>query len=239
MKIASMKWMLLLALGLLLVGCQATEAKEELADGSLTTEVVDSHSQGNNDSDDHDHDHSEEDEKIYKGYFEDNQVEHRSLSDWEGNWQSVYPYLLDGTLDEVFTHKAEATGKMSATEYKEYYEIGYKTDTERIVIQGDTVTFFTDGEEVSGKYEADGFEILTYEAKNKGVRYIFKLVEPTEGLPQYIQFSDHRIAPDVSDHYHLYGGDDREALLEEVVNWPTYYPSTMDGHTIAHEMIAH
>ncbi|RKJ68153.1 hypothetical protein D7X33_24545, partial [Butyricicoccus sp. 1XD8-22] len=24
-----------------------------------------------------------------------------------------------------------------------------------------------------------------------------------------------------------------------VENWPTYYPAHMDGHTIAHEMIAH
>ena len=24
-----------------------------------------------------------------------------------------------------------------------------------------------------------------------------------------------------------------------VTNWPTYYPSTMDGHSIAHEMTAH
>ncbi|ANY76190.1 metal-binding protein [Paenibacillus ihbetae] len=187
----------------------------------------------------HNHDHDEEAEAIYKGFFEDSQVQNRTLSDWEGDWQSVYPYLLDGTLDEVFAHKAEDSGKMTAEEYKEYYDVGYKTDTERIVIEGDTVTFFTKGQQHSGKYQSDGYEILTYEAGNRGVRYIFKSVEEVEGLPRYIQFSDHRINPSKSDHFHLYWGDDRKALLEEVTNWPTYYPSDMDGHSIAHEMMAH
>ena len=124
-------------------------------------------------------------------------------------------------------------------EYKEYYKKGYQTDVDRIVIQKDTVTFFKNGKEYSGKYTYDGYEILTYDAGNRGVRYIFKLAKKAEGLPQYIQFSDHSIYPTKASHYHLYWGDDREALLDEVKNWPTYYPSKMDGHDIAHEMMAH
>ena len=147
--------------------------------------------------------------------------------------------MLDGTLDEVFAHKAEQKGDMTAKEYKAYYDIGYKTDTKRIVIDGDNMTFFSNGDAYTGEYQSDGYEILTYEAGNKGVRYIFKLVEPTEGLPQYIQFSDHSISPTDASHYHLYWGDEREALLEEVINWPTFYPSEMNGHTIAHEMMVH
>jgi hypothetical protein len=46
----------------------------------------------------HDHAHDHGDDQIYKGYFEDSQIKDRALSDWEGDWQSVYPYLLDGTL---------------------------------------------------------------------------------------------------------------------------------------------
>ncbi|MDZ5712763.1 metal ABC transporter solute-binding protein, Zn/Mn family [Jeotgalibacillus haloalkalitolerans] len=192
---------------------------------------------------DHDHDHSheldEEAQKIYDGYFEDDQIEDRPLSDWEGDWQSVYPYLKDGTLDEVFAHKAEE-GDKTAEEYKEYYTEGYVTGVNRIVIEDDTFTFYEDGEQSSGVYTYDGYEVLTYEAGNRGVRYIFKLEETQEGtMPAYIQFSDHGISPTDAHHYHLYWGDDREALLEEVVNWPTYYPSDMDGEEIAHEMMAH
>ncbi|WP_299742389.1 metal ABC transporter solute-binding protein, Zn/Mn family [Rossellomorea sp. y25] len=191
----------------------------------------------------HDHDHShkldEEAQKIYDGYFEDEQVKDRELSDWEGDWQSVYPYLLDGTLDEVFAHKAE-DGDKTAEEYKEYYTIGYKTGVERIMIDGDTFTFYEDGKKSSGHYTYDGYEILTYEKGNRGVRYIFKLADEEEGkMPNYIQFSDHSIAPTDSHHYHLYWGEDREALLEEVVNWPTYYPSDLSGEEIADEMMMH
>ena len=58
------------------------------------------------------------DKAIEKGYFKDSQVKDRKLSDYEGDWQSVYPYLKDGTLDEVFEHKAEEDGKMSEKNIK-------------------------------------------------------------------------------------------------------------------------
>ncbi|WP_173917691.1 metal ABC transporter solute-binding protein, Zn/Mn family [Halobacillus sp. Marseille-Q1614] len=206
----------------------------------LSTALSEPSSASNGSSEEHDHSHAhDEEEKIYEGYFEDSQVEDRKLSDWEGDWQSVYPYHQGGTLDEVYTHKAEHEGNKTAEEYKEYYEAGYQTDVDRIVIDRETVTFYKDEEERSGEYVSDGYEILTYDAGNRGVRYIFKLKEEAEGLPKYIQFSDHSIYPTKADHYHLYWGDDREALLDEVSHWPTYYPLDMSGHDIAHEMMAH
>ncbi len=212
-----------------------------LAGGQSAAASQDEHEHDHAHSHDHTHDHDHDhDEDIYAGYFEDSQVEDRSLSDWEGDWQSVYPYLEDGILDEVFAHKAEHEGDKTADEYKAYYETGYQTDMDRIVIDGQTVTFHADGDEGrSGEYTYDGYEILTYEAGNRGVRYIFELAEDADGLPQYIQFSDHAIYPTDADHFHLYWGDDRDALLEEVTNWPTYYPSDLDGQEIVHEMMAH
>lgn len=200
------------------------------------------HANSHDHGQDHDHDrahsHSHDDD-IYAGYFENSQIEDRSLSDWEGDWQSVYPYLHNGTLDEVFAHKAEQDVGKSAEEVKQYYETGYRTDVDRLVIEGNSVSFFDDGQERSGEYEYDGYEILTYEVGNRGVRYIFELEDGGDALPRYIQFSDHAISPTDADHFHLYWGDDREALLEEVANWPTYYPSHLDGEGIAREMLAH
>lgn len=187
---------------------------------------------------DHAHDHDEESKQIYNGYFEDSQVKERQLSDWEGDWQSVYPYLLSGELDVVFEHKAEH-GDMTATEYKEYYTVGYKTDVDRITIEENVVTFYQNEKVYSGQYASDGYEILTYKKGNRGVRFIFKLVEGSEEMPQYIQFSDHNIFPVKSGHYHLYWGNDRAKLLEEVTQWPTYYPSELDAEGIRHDMLAH
>ncbi|GAE93284.1 candidate zinc-binding lipoprotein ZinT [Gracilibacillus boraciitolerans JCM 21714] len=252
-----LKGFIVLVFGLLVAGCQASDSSQENMKVNANETNTSSENSSNEEEEsaenntveeeheheeehDHDHAHDEDTEDIYAGYFEDSQIKDRELSDWKGDWQSVYPYLQDGTLDEVFEYKAENSEDMNAEEYKEYYQIGYQTDVERVVIEENTVSFFKDGEESTGEYSYDGYEILTYEAGNRGVRYIFKLADDVEELPQYIQFSDHSIYPTVADHYHLYwGGDDREALLEEVTNWPTYYPSEMDGHDIAHEMMAH
>ncbi|MDH6294496.1 ZinT family metal-binding protein [Agrobacterium fabrum] len=189
----------------------------------------------------HGHDHSqmtEAEKQIYKGYFEDAQVKPRPLTDWEGDWQSVYPYLLNGSLDSVMAEKA-AHGDKTAAEYRAYYEIGYKTDVNRIVIAPDSVTFYKEGKPTKGTYVSDGQEILTYKKGNRGVRYIFKKTAGDEAAPQFIQFSDHTIAPKKAGHYHLYWGNDRKALLDEVTNWPTYYPFLMDGADIVEEMAAH
>lgn len=192
-----------------------------------------SHDHGN----DHAHEHAH-DSDIYRGYFDDDQVEDRTLGDWEGDWQSVYPYLQDGSLAPVFERKAES-GDKSAEEYAGYYETGYRTDVERIVIDGDTITFVENGEESSADYHYDGYEILEYEAGNRGVRFIFETEDVEADMPRYIQFSDHDIYPTDAHHFHLYWGNDRAALLEEVTHWPTYYPSELSGDEIVEEMLAH
>lgn len=191
----------------------------------------------------HDHDHhhhmSAADKKIYEGYFKDNQVKDRQLTDWEGDWQSVYPYLQDGTLDPVFEHKAEEKDEMTAAEYKKYYTTGYQTDVSRITIGEDTIDFYKGKHKISAKYHYDGKEILTYKKGNRGVRFIFKKVSGDKEAPEYVQFSDHNIAPKLAEHFHIYMGNDRAQLLKEMDHWPTYYFSDMSGKDIAHEMMAH
>lgn len=199
-------------------------------------------------SHDHDHDHDKDhahshaenaaEKTVEKGYFEDAQVQARPLSDWAGDWQSVYPLLADGTLDPVMAKKAES-GTKTAAEYRAYYETGYKTDTDRIKIEGDRVTFHRGGKAVSGQYADDGFEILTYEKGNRGVRFSFRKVGGDADAPDFIQFSDHQIAPKKVGHYHLYWGNDRDAVLAELTNWPTYYPAALDAAGVRDEMLAH
>ena len=184
------------------------------------------------------HQHDQAQDRIAQGYFEDAQVHPRPLSDWAGDWQSVYPYLLDGTLDPVMRDKAHH-GDKTAEEYKEYYATGYRSTTDRIRIEGDIVTFHAEDGILQGRYLSDGQEILTYAKGNRGVRYVFRKADGDAGAPDFIQFSDHAIAPVKAGHYHLYWGDDRDALLAEVTNWPTFYPTGMTGDQILSEMLAH
>ncbi len=189
-------------------------------------------------SHDHGHEMTEAERQIYKGYFDDAQIQSRTLQDWQGDWQSVYPLLMNGTLDPVMAKKAEG-GEKSAEDYKAYYEVGYRTDVNRIEISGDQVTFHRADGAVTGTYADDGHEVLTYEKGNRGVRYIFKKTAGDAAAPAVIQFSDHAIAPKAAGHYHLYWGEDRTALLSELTNWPTYYPSSLSADDVLHQMLAH
>lgn len=258
MKQSMLKGLGILSLGVLLVGCQDanTENNKEQAHKTETTSKA-THEKTTSKEHVHEHEHEEsehahdhghshgghamtkEEENIYKGIFKDDQVKDRPLTDWEGDWQSVYPYLKDGTLDDVFEHKAEEDDSKSAKEYKAYYTKGFKTDVTRINIGEKAISFYKGKEKSTAEYTYDGKEILTYEAGNRGVRFIFKKVSGDEAAPKFIQFSDHIIAPEKALHYHIYMGNDRAQLLKEMDNWPTYYPSDLKGEEVKEEMLAH
>lgn len=187
----------------------------------------------------HNHDHgSNSNQTIEKGYFKDDQVKARELTDWHGDWQSVYPYLIDGSLEPVLAEKAKK-GDKTVEEYREYYKKGYHSDINRIIIDGSKITFYKNDKPYSGEYASDGHEILTYKKGNRGVRYIFKKTSGDNNAPQFIQFSDHGIFPAKAGHYHLYMGNERATLLKEMNNWPTYYRSSLNAKQIINEMLSH
>ena len=223
-------------LAALLLGTSMLIAGPALAQNSQAHDH--NHDHGHDHAHDHDHDHAQVDPQVYAGYFKDGQVKDRPLSDYQGDWQSVYPLLQDGTLDPVMAHKAE-TGDKTAQDYRAYYDTGYKTDVHSIAIHGDQVTFHKGEDTATGTYRADGYKILTYAKGNRGVRFIFRKTAGDAEAPAFIQFSDHGIAPGKAWHFHIYWGDDSDALLNELTNWPTYYPAQLTGAQIVDEMIAH
>lgn len=174
------------------------------------------------------------------GFFLTQDVTDRSLSDYEGEWQSVYPYLQDGTLDTVMEAKAKK-GDMTAEEYKKYYDTGYKTDVDKIVIKGNQMSFTRAGKTATATYQYDGFKILDYAKGNRGVRFLFTATgDVPEGAPKVVQFSDHGIAPGKSAHFHIFmGNTSQEETLKEMDNWPTYYPASLSKEEVATEMLAH
>lgn len=225
------RWMIASLLVLSLAACQSDPETEEDTESSataaeITIEPVNLQDQATTDA--------------ANGIFENSQVADRPLSDWEGEWQSVYPYLLDGTLDSVFAEKAAETGEKTAAEYRTYYTVGYESTFTGLTISGDTITFYEGDTARTGTYAYSGYQILTYESGKKGVRYLFERTDDTQDTPKYVQFSDHIIEPTASAHFHIYLGDEsHEALLEEMDNWPTFYPAGMDGDEIVEEMLHH
>ena len=174
-------------------------------------------------------------------HFDDSDVQDRTLFDWDGDWQSVYPYLQEGILDEVMERKAE-NGSKTAEEYRAYYETGYKTDVSQITIDAEsrTMCFVKNGVAVKATYEYKGYQIYDYASGSRGVRYFFEATGGDADAPKFVQFSDHGIGPGKAEHFHIYSGNDGfDALSQEMDNWPTYYPTDMSGNEIKEDMLEH
>ena len=188
----------------------------------------------------HGHDLTEAEQKAAVGVFADSDVKNRPLSDWDGVWQSVYPLLQNGDLDPVFKQKARQDGKKSADDIKAYYTTGYKTDIGKIEIENGIIAFYRGDKAASCQYQYDGYKILQYASGKKGVRYLFHCTDSSSTAPKYVQFSDHIIAPRHAMHFHIYtGNSSQEALLNELTNWPTYYPEQLYSHQVVDEMLHH
>lgn len=190
----------------------------------------------------HSHGHSltEAEQKAAEGVFDDSSVKDRALSDWEGIWQSVYPLLVDGSLDPVFRQKAQKDGSKSFEQIKAYYRTGYQTDVGKIEIENNKMAFYTGDKAASCDYRYEGFRILHYASGKKGVRYLFTCEDKASQAPKYVQFSDHIIGPRRSEHFHIFTGNrSQAALLEEMDNWPTYYPEQLYSRQVVDEMLHH
>lgn len=182
---------------------------------------------------------TEVERKASEGIFEDKDVKDRPLSDWDGVWQSLNPYLQSGDLDPVLEKKAKQGGKTLAG-YRAYYQKGYATDIETIGIENNVMEFHVGKEVKSCRYEYAGFKILNYVSGKKGVRYLFECHDAQSTAPKYVQFSDHIIGPRQSQHFHIFlGNTSQDALLKEMDNWPTFYPYGMTKAQIVDEMLHH
>ncbi|MCR5288975.1 MAG: ZinT/AdcA family metal-binding protein [Treponema sp.] len=184
---------------------------------------------------DHDHDHSKE-----VSTFHDHDVKDRSLADWAGEWQSPYPFVLDGTLDEAFEEKAES-GTMTAAEYKEYYKTGYKTDIAALTIKGNKITYtYENGKKVSAKYKYVGYYIQEWSGGTKAAMYRFTTTSKKAGIPRFIEINDHMIEPAKAEHFHLrMSNESFEAIEDPEKYWPTFFPAEMSGHDIAEHLGGH
>lgn len=127
------------------------------------------HNHNHNHSHNHSHSHSHEKLPHQQGIFEDSAVKDRDISDYSGEWQSVYPMMKNGELLSVMEAKATASGaKMTTEEYTAYYLTGYETNMTKIRITDDGIMdFYAGNDKFSGKYEYAGLKILTYASGKK------------------------------------------------------------------------
>ncbi len=183
----------------------------------------------------HEHDHSKE-----VSTFEDDEVQDRSLSDWEGDWQSGYPLALDGSLDEAFEAKAE-NGTMTAEEYKDYYIAGYESEYATISIH-DNIIAFTDmeGNTAESVYEYTGYYIQDWSTGTRAAMYRFEAVDKDAGAPVYIEFNDHMIEPEKAEHFHIRMSNESYDAIEDPENkWPTFFPAEYTPDEVCDALAGH
>ncbi len=187
------------------------------------------------DEHDHDHDHSKE-----VSTFEDDGVRDRPLSDWEGDWQSAYPLVLDGSLDEAWEHKAE-DGSMTAEEYKDYYTKGYKSDYNAISIHDDHIKFTDkDGKVTESDYKYTGYFIQDWSTGTRAAMYRFEAVDKESGAPVYIEFNDHIIEPEKAEHFHIrMSNESYDSIVDPEGNWPTFFDAALSPDEVCEEVIGH
>lgn len=181
------------------------------------------------------HNHSKE-----VSTFKDDEVEDRSLSDWNGEWQSAYPFALDGTLDKAFESMTK-DGEMSIDEYKTYYLNGYKTDIASIEIKGDHIDFtYSDGTKVGSDYKYVGYYIQNWSTGTKAAMYRFEAENMDTDAPKYIEFNDHMIEPANAEHFHIrMSNESFDAIVDPENSWPTFFPMDMDGEEICEHLEGH
>jgi len=172
--------------------------------------------------------------------FDDHDVKDRSLSDWAGDWQSPYPLVLNGSLDEAWEEKAE-DGKKTAAEYKEYYKTGYKTDIASVSIKGDKITYkYDNGKSVSAKYKYVGYFVQVWSGGTKAAMYRFENTDKKSAAPRFIEINDHMIEPAAAEHFHLrMSNTSFDAIEDPEKYWPTFFPADMTAHQIGEHLSGH
>ena len=165
--------------------------------------------------------------------------EDRDLSDYEGEWQSLYPFMDENFKNETVSYMAEAEGFDDENEAWDFFYKGNETDIRYVNIKGSTIEFVKeDGTKETGTYEYDGFYSDCW--GETSIRYQFKNTGKNSDAPAYVQFDDHLNYPSKAEHFHLYCGDDAKAMLDIKYNWPTYYPADIQSEDdMIHEFLKH
>lgn len=183
----------------------------------------------------HEHDHNHEHEEI-----KEEDIKDRELSDFAGNWQSLYPLLEAGELDEYVEHHAEEHEE-PAEEVKKELEEKWGCDVTAVSVDGTKIEFtYVDGTKKSGDYKYAGYSpVLADDGDIHAVRYQYEAVSGDS--PKYVVFNDHGYEPGNAEHFHIYYGDgeDFEKTLESFSFNPFFIHEGLNGEEAVEVLEGH
>lgn len=204
---------------------------EVLGDKVKVEEVVEGMQAEEEEEHEHEHSHSSE--------IDEHDIKDRSLAEFNGTWQSLYPVLMSDGLSEYIEHQAEEKGK-SESEMKAEIAAKWNCGAKSVKVSGNKITITYDsGKSVSGKYSYAGYAVKrNEEGKITNVRYKFESKD--KNVPKYVMFNDHGYAPakEVA-HFHFYFGDNGFAeFMDSKVN--SYFVSSkLSAHECEDLLLGH
>lgn len=179
----------------------------------------------------HSHDHDEE--------ITEADIKPREVSEFAGEWQSLYPVLMTGALDEYVEFQAEKKSisvKDSRAEIEAKWNCGIKT----IKIKGDEITLIYDNGKIeSGSYKYAGFATKKNDqGKISSIRHKFSLVKGNG--PKYVMLNDHGHEPVKSvEHFHIYFGNNNFDELVTTKSNPFFVDSKLDAKGCLANVMGH
>ena len=169
----------------------------------------------------HEHEHAEINEA---------DIKNRELTDFAGSWQSLYPFLESGDLDEYVKSHAEENDEPE-DEVREELTEKWNCDATEINVDENKISFtYKDGSKKSGEYKYAGYSpILADDGDIHAVIYQFEAVSGDS--PKYVMFNDHGYEPANAEHFHIYYGDDVDfkTTKENFAYNPFFIPAGLNG----------
>lgn len=183
----------------------------------------------------HDHDHEHEHTEI-----KEEDIKDRELTDFAGNWQSLYPLLESGELEEYVEHHAEENGE-PIEEVREELSEKWGCDVTEVGIDGNMISFkYSDGIQKSGEYEYAGYSpVLAEDGDIHAVLYKYESVSGDS--PKYVMFNDHGCEPAKAEHFHIIYGDDTDfdTTLKNFTYNPFFIPVGLNGEEAVEMLEGH
>ena len=183
----------------------------------------------------HDHDHEHEHAEI-----EEDDIKDRELTDFAGNWKSLYPLLEAGDLAEYVGHHAEEHDEPVDEVQKELAE-KWGCDVTAVSIDGAKIDFtYADGTKKSGEYKYAGYSpVLADDGDIKAVMYQYE--KESGESPKYVMFNDHGFEPGKAEHFHIFYGDgaDFETTKKDFQYTPYFIPDALNGEEAVEMLEGH
>lgn len=216
----------ILSFGLIFSACNKDEAKDNPAAISAATSDTEKKDDASNNNE----------ENVTKdGENNKDAKSSVSLSDWQGDWNSMYEYLEDTEIQSAYSTLAK-NEEIDEDKAKEDYLAKRKADFAGLIIDADKVTFLDNFPEKDGKTIGEGtYKFSKTEEQMLGEHKItWNIFEATNEDAPYKYLTLMKIDPNEDLlHFHFRYGND----LDEILNKESWFPTVVSPQTTNEQLI--